>query len=478
MFLFAFPKSVFADLGPVSVYPQGGLVQTNSQTAVSMEYEKVILTYSNPQLGKLVGEGPRLNVHVSAVFKMFNTGTADETIPVFFPADDSVYLEGYKPEEVKNFKVNGQLLDNAHRNKLSVMIDYEPKQLAVYQWEERFPAQTEKEITIEYDTFSQRDFYDYPLTYVLGTGASWHGPIKAGEIRFVMPVNLPEYAVLEGPRAKGNTDLSYTISGNEIIFTLENYEPEPWEAIGLGVFDFEIVSRIEQLKQQPRTFENILEIAENFSTLAIGGHCHFCMGEAGLLARDYYYQALAKADSKERVHEVLLSFMYREHKTEEKAIQDVSDAFSFAGCREDDDTCRAVSFEYLSKYVVPYYFGYRTDTPGIMNQGFLEAVILKFDKYDSEYATILRNFIAEGRAISLEQIEYYKQHPRSAEHPTSPIPEPQVATQPLEAKRSFIDELLTRSSLLIGIGSGFLLALFGIKGAPILFERFKTRISK
>ncbi len=307
-------KQVSADIGPATIYAQGGALQTTSSTEVAMEYEKVTLTYGQPVEQKYQGYvvNGYMPVHVSAEFRMKNTGSSNEKLNIYFPLSDYLYVGGYSEDtsNITNFKVNGNELPLSSITNVPTTINGKTQSMPVYEWPQTFNAGSTTNISVEYDTKSGEDVEVFYLTYVLGTGRGWKGPIGSGEIKFVLPQTLTNYSVVsKAPKIQENK-IPYRISGNSIIVPLSNYEPEADDVIALGVYNQGIVSEIEQLKKQPATYANTLSIAKLFRGLSIGPHCAFCVDPAAQQAQNYYVSALDKASSKDELNAVLASYAY------------------------------------------------------------------------------------------------------------------------------------------------------------------------
>lgn len=244
LFFWLFPTKVFADVGTTDIYPQGGFLwSSNTNTSISMEYEKVVLTYKNPAKTEWGFEN-YMSGHVSAVFKMLNNSSTTESIKMFFPADDG-YFVGIIPilaeQGFDNFKMNGQMFED----KEITSIEYAGKSIRGYQWIEEFSPGVEKQITVEYDIKTKKAYGYFLLTYILGTGNTWKGSIKEGEIVFVLPEKLETYSLVERNEMnriifnqeisdRKSTAIPYVISGNTVTFRFKNYKPETWESNFFG----------------------------------------------------------------------------------------------------------------------------------------------------------------------------------------------------------------------------------------------------
>lgn len=390
----------YADVGPPPVYSQGGILQTDTEaTSVSMADEKVVLKYGQPE-----GENDWdmiMPVHVKATFTMRNTGANDETLQVYFPTDDSSFISGYNGEYgiVTNFTVNGQLLSKDDIAKVGATIDGKAESISAYQWSETFPAGEDTNITISYDGASGKDYEVYYLTYVLGTGRGWKGPIGKGTVSFELPDTLTDYSVVSDVPLVSENELPFIVSGNTITITFQNYEPEPDAVVMLGVYDFDLVKQSEDLMGGAANFENTLTLAGVLRQLSGGPHCLFCTGKAAEMAPKYYMDALDLATSESELDQVLVSFMYGDQQFHDDwtppSAEETKASFSFPDCEPDDTTCR------YNAYIERGYFGgsvfRRNWTTGeLENEEFLTLYSDKTRQYNSAVADTIDAFIQEA----------------------------------------------------------------------------------
>jgi len=302
---------VKADIAVPDFDPQGGSIATPGNTKISMEYEKVIITYDKPGKEEMSG-------HVSAVFKLKNNDSTSVTIPIVFPAQDNEFiggLNGQKP--ITNFYVNKKTINQI--DSATVTINGNQKEISTYNWQETFLPSEEKEITLTYDVVSGKFYNTYFVSYILATGSTWYGPIKAGEISIIFPSDLTDYSVSDAlvnskmfslPKdgvLAMQTPIKYKINGNTINYSFSNYEPMN-DVIALGVADFDLVNNVETQKNSGQDAASLLKLAKLYQELSVGAHCFWCVGKAGELAKTTYFQALEKAQTKEQLDEVILNF--------------------------------------------------------------------------------------------------------------------------------------------------------------------------
>lgn len=430
MLVYGFRGVVWADVGPPPIYSQGGAIHSSAlATNVSMEYEKVILTYGDPQRQYSSFDGKEylasMPVHVSAVFKMKNNGKNVERMNVFFPSNDSAFIGGTTGVDdiaLSNFRVNQKMLSKESQTEIPLSINGKEEKILTYQWEEVFYPQQITEITVEYDTKSGKDYQVYYLTYVLGTGSGWQGTIKQGEINFILPENLTSYAVLnQAPMVKGNT-FPFTTLGNTIIVRFSDYEPNSDDAIVLGVYEFDKIHQIESLKKELQTFSNVLKIAELFKELSEGPHCDFCTGTASDFADQYYKLALDLARSKDELNAVLKSLVYGDG--DRGNITDLIRYMSLDDCRVTDMDCKmSIYFERDKLGDTP--FRLHRDNGEVGERDFLLKYGEKMQIYDTHVTASIHTYINEAQNV----FEYRKRQQEKKQIESSPSP--MLPTTPL-----------------------------------------------
>lgn len=419
VFNHSFISNVYADLGVTPIYSQGGtLLAISPSTNVSMDYEKVILTYGQPQR-KYDNKGREwdatMTVHVSAVFKMKNNGTQVEKLTVYFPSSDSTFVGGSGGDDITNFKVNGKSLAKESLGNIPLIIEGNEEKILAYEWQETFNPQQINEITVEYDTKSGKDFEVYYLTYVLGTGRGWQRNIKQGEINFVLPENLVSYSVLnKAPMVKENK-LPFKVFGNTVTVSFSEYEPSSDDVIVLGVYEFNKVGAIEQLKNEPQTFANVLKIAGLFRELSGGPHCAFCIGIASRNAEDYYNLALDKATSKDELNSVLKSFAYGDG--DWGNASDLLKMISLKGCEVDNLECKANIYVDRDKLgETPFRLDVEKGQVG--QSDFLIKYANKIQTYDTVISASINSYISGAKEAST----WWKQRYPQTQTIVSPTP--------------------------------------------------------
>lgn len=378
------PGIVKADVGPTPTPPQGGTLQPAVTTNVAMDDEKVTLTYGKPvTVSDPLANSPKyMDVHVNAVFTMNNTGAA-ETIKVYFPASDADFVNGYSEEKIANFTVNGAAVTGL----VDVPAGFgkEGTTIKAYQWQQTFPSGTST-LTVSYDSRSDYKYGYFYLTYVLGTGRNWAGNIKTGEVSFVLPANVPAYAVTAKPPILKASSLPYTLSGNTIKVSFTNYEPAADAAIDLGVNDLTTIAKVEaQATQKTQTLETYLTMANDLWALAQGPHCFMCT-DAATQAEKYYDLALDKATNQADLERVFTAYTWGANSptmTLTKLYQLFTTFASHKECGSTDTACWD-QWENFNR-TTPYAFNLTTGAPGHPDFLALYACRLRpYDKTNSE----------------------------------------------------------------------------------------------
>lgn len=393
-----------ADIGPAQVYAEGGTLKPSAGTDISMDYEKVVLTYGQPQKMQDQTEADVIPAHVVAQFKMNNPSKDDQKMKIYFPADDSQYVGGWgddKGKDITNFAVNGAKIGSGVVN---VKIDkntfgynnYDSLTIKAYQWDQTFkPGETT--ITVEYDTMSAKNFGVYNLTYVLGTGRGWSGPIKQGEVDFVFPDKVQSYAVVDhAPRLKDNK-LSYIIDDKTIKVAFTNYEPADGDAIALGISDPAAVSEIEKAKQvKPQTLDSTIRIAGLFRSLSGGGHCYLCVEPSAEVAKNYYSQAFSMASSKDELNKAMASLAFGNTPSEYQTWDKMFNWFSYftehRTCDTNDEMCNEDM--YVFSNVMPF-------APSQLNSGLpsnadlLALYACRLRPYDFDKSVMVENYAGQ-----------------------------------------------------------------------------------
>jgi hypothetical protein len=393
--LFGVVGAGHADVGPSPVYSEGGILRPAGVTDIVMKSEKVTLTYSSPTTNK--GEAV-MKAHVVAQFKMNNPAASAKTMNVYFPSDDGQYAQGVGGADITNFTVDGKKLSSAL---VDVSAGYhtgsDPKSTEVtiraYQWSQTFAA-GESTVTVEYDTMAGKAYGMYDLTYVLGTGRNWSGVIGSGEVDFVLPGDLPAYAVTgKAPMVKQNK-LQFTVSGKTIKVAFTNYEPAADDVIVLGVGDPTVVANIEKLKQtKPQTLDTTLQIANNLRVLSSGAHCMLCTAPPSTEAETYYDKALDLSTTKDQLDSVLRAYAFGGSPAADDTLAKLFDWFAYFTphhfCMDSDAACGEK--QYMLDQTTPFSTPYGSSA--LTHTDFLALYACRVRPFDANGASLVENFI-------------------------------------------------------------------------------------
>jgi hypothetical protein len=333
--LFGVVGAAHADVGPMTVPAEGGTLRPAATTDVAMKAEKVTLTYAVPTG---TGDSAVMKAHVVAQFTMNNPTAAPKTFNVFFPADDGQYLGNDSENLITNLTVNGSKVSGSTVGVASGF----GVTVKAYQWSQAFPA-GDSTLNVEYDTVAHKRFGMFALTYVLGTGRNWAGAIGSGEVNFVLPENVQDYAVTDKMSLMKLNKLGHSVSGKTVKVAFTNYEPAANDVIVLGVGNPTDVAKIEQFRQtNPLTLEAALKTAEGIRGLSTGAHCFMCAEPAGAQAEAYYEKALGLATTKDQLEQVMGSYAYGGF-TAENTLAGLYGLFSYVSahpdCSESDVEC-------------------------------------------------------------------------------------------------------------------------------------------
>ena len=252
-FVFGGALPVSADAAPPGV-PFGGNITDGEQTQVQMVAEDVLLDVK----GGAPGSGL---VEATATFAMRNQGQKDESMRVRFPMealDGSGNGYGQRPL-LRDFKAS---VDGSPVTVTTVQEPYQASgpDITWSTFDVTFPAG--KDVSIQVDYVSDLEDTSGPpawgglvyVTYTLGTGAGWHGPIGSVVIVLRLPYTAsPANVHWAASRSEPNLgrpwlDLSGgAFEGNEVRWSWANFEPDPQT-----VFDVAVI--------RPATWQSVLSL--------------------------------------------------------------------------------------------------------------------------------------------------------------------------------------------------------------------------
>lgn len=469
------PIPVNADIAAPEIPQQGGNIYTTN-TKVSMEAEKVVITYK-PDKTK-AGYQELATADVVAIFTMKNNSNQDESIKIYFPVDNSFFLKGEMPlhDSIYNFKVDGQTLS---KQSLSD-VDYKGKPLQSFVWDETFPANQEKTISIKYTTnIADLSYGIYSrvdsVTYVIGTGSTWYGSIGKGEITFVLPITLHDYSFPEdiyvgGLVLGGAGTLKPTVKDNTVTYNFENYEPASDEIIDLQTYHLDILKTIESQKAKFQDiYEDNLKLGDLFSTLSVGPHCVYCSNPAADIAKNYYNSALAKATSKTQVIDVVDSYFKPNLSLDKnKSLeQNFEDTINFNNCGElEEMECK---YNIYGMYIDGGFFDVPVDSKIGDNKPFMLVAADKMRNYDPTFADAMVSFVNNYASVKVKQS--YEQSQNQPKQQSSQNARQVSSTSQSSTK---VNPILVLLSLLVLFCLGGMAYLIRFK--PEIFNYIKSRL--
>ena len=230
---------VKADAAPPPDPTVGGVGPYQPQkTNVQMISETVFIDvpHSPPEQSK--------PIRVNAVFIMRNQGQTEEQMQVIFPLsrlgydnnpEQSVYLVSLssfvakvnnQAVPISQITTPGEPIEDYNNPPLGYSLDVLWAAFPV-----TFPVKQDVWIQVEYEMVDQ-----YPemgsnftgIDYILETGAGWYGNILSADIKVHLPYTVKEEALRYA-------NPGYTISGNELHWTLKDFEPTRKDNLRLWV---------------------------------------------------------------------------------------------------------------------------------------------------------------------------------------------------------------------------------------------------
>jgi hypothetical protein len=232
--IFFFYSFIIADdgyLGSVG----GNIFPNNEAKSIQMvnEVVKVSLVRPSNENNHLLGLG-NYSIHAHCTFWFYNHGEEEYAVVGFpnFSKDRIV-----PTDSLSNFKcfVNNEpiiadrkeLIDKeAFEDGGKVKYDWRGSE-DWFSWETTFPSKDTVVIKNEYDG-SLGGYSDgsHQMSYILGTGRTWHGLISRGRITFDFS-NFATRKYILGINSK----VKYTVYDDSVVFTFNNYKPEEHEEL-------------------------------------------------------------------------------------------------------------------------------------------------------------------------------------------------------------------------------------------------------
>ena len=247
-------QSVKADAAPPPDPTVGGIGPYQPQkTNVQMMSETVFIDvpHSPPEQSK--------PIRVNAVFIMRNQGQTEEQMQVIFPlsrlgydnnSEQSVYLVSLSSFVAK---VNNQAVPISQITTPAEPIEDYSAPPDGYSLEVlwaafpvTFPVKQDVWLQVEYEMVDQYPEMGSNFTgigYILETGAGWYGNILSADIKVRLPYQVAEEALRY-------VKPGYTISGNELHWTLRDFEPTREDNLWLWVVHEDAWQTILNLQSQ------------------------------------------------------------------------------------------------------------------------------------------------------------------------------------------------------------------------------------
>jgi len=217
--LFVGVLSARADVAPPQ-FPPGANPEIDQVTHVRMMDERVVIEIQAEDDVDVMG-----TARVWAEFRMENLGSNTEKLMVRFPISYSDGFRGYPEIDDLMVYINN---DSVPTTKIS--LDGDPEKwddpIKWSEFEVVFPPGEIVEIEVDY-TLHGTGYYPFvTYSYLLETGAGWNGTIGSAEII----VRLPYFAttanvLIDEQTGWGSTTDGGILSGNEILWSLEDFEP-------------------------------------------------------------------------------------------------------------------------------------------------------------------------------------------------------------------------------------------------------------
>jgi hypothetical protein len=240
-------QSVEADAAPPPEPTVGGVSPYQPQkTNVQMMSETVLIDVPSSPSNS---EEPK-QIKVNASFTMRNQGQIEEQMQVIFPLsrlghDGSSEQALYRVDESSfSVKVNGQSVSTTEITTPPEASGYEVPDVLWAAFEVKFPVHQDVLLQVEYEMLNEYGMYGEGFTgiaYILETGAGWYGKILSADITLRLPFPVTEEAIW-GAKS------GYIITGNEMHWKLENFEPTREDNLGVSVIHVDVWQTILDLR--------------------------------------------------------------------------------------------------------------------------------------------------------------------------------------------------------------------------------------
>ncbi|MEE4195581.1 MAG: hypothetical protein V2J07_10330 [Anaerolineae bacterium] len=227
--------SVHADMRP-PLPPGGGNVSTETDTWVQLVFETVLLDVRQEMAYDYYTDQDELQyiVRVTADFTLLNYSDETETMEAVFPLTSIDPSASYSGSTVFDFSVEVE----------GVPVEWVPieSELCPYtlyedgciwgQFPVTFPPDEMVNVTVNYGTYlgdvGAGLGYRY-VTYILTTGAAWHGPIWEADIILQLPYEATEQTVVDLDYYPWDVDVPEqepVFDGNQVRWNYHSFEPD------------------------------------------------------------------------------------------------------------------------------------------------------------------------------------------------------------------------------------------------------------
>jgi hypothetical protein len=263
---------VKADAAPPPDPTVGGVSPYQPQeTNVQMMSETVFIDVPASPLN--LEEPKQIKVHAS--FTMRNQGQTDEQMQVIFPLsrlghDGSSEQALYKVK-LSSFavKVNGQPVSITELTTPPEESGYEVPEVLWAAFDASFPVDKDVLLQVEYEMVNKYGVYGEGFTgisYILETGAGWYGNIISADITLRLPYSVTEEAIQWA-------NPGYLISGREMRWKLENFEPTREDNLEVGVIHVDVWQAIleqrAKIKVNPKDADAWAKLGDLYKRQAI-----------------------------------------------------------------------------------------------------------------------------------------------------------------------------------------------------------------
>jgi len=212
-------RPALADIAPPQMPPGSNPEAETIDTKVRMMEEKVVievLEETNPdEMG---------TAWVWAEFQMKNMGDVPERMMVRFPSSFDDGISGYPEIENMLVSINNVVVDTARVNRVGVPDNWnDPVQWI--EFEVLFPVGEMVEIEVEYGLTGTGEYPFVSYGYLLETGVGWYDTIGSAEIIVRLPYAASSLNVFVDSSPWGRTTAGANLSGNEVSWYFEDFEP-------------------------------------------------------------------------------------------------------------------------------------------------------------------------------------------------------------------------------------------------------------